>query len=126
VRTLTKRRRPGDLPRSWAGLTLAEAAAVVLFEATGGGWDEAAIAAGLDECELAVRLWRRDPRRFGLRGFEDRHPDRKVVSATLPGPAGSKGHGYVERCGAGRVRLTLDGLDKAGLLEAAVAGEGGA
>ena len=38
-----------------------------------------------NEWELTVASWQRDPKRFGLRGFEDEHPDHKRVMNEIMG-----------------------------------------
>lgn len=41
--------------------------------------------AEFNEWELTVASWQRDPKRFGLRGFEDEHPDHKRVMNEIMG-----------------------------------------
>lgn len=37
------------------------------------------------EWDLAVAAWKRDPQRFGLRGYEDQYPDHKRLSCEILG-----------------------------------------
>ena len=37
------------------------------------------------EWDLSVAAWQRDPKRFGLRGYADRHPDHKRVTMEIMG-----------------------------------------
>jgi len=51
---------------------------------------EAADAIGrpFTEVELILASWRAEPQRFGLKGFEDQHPDARKVDLCLHGPSG--------------------------------------
>ena len=63
------------IQRFTAGQTILLAAE----EMTHNGIDE------FNEWELTVASWQRDPSRFGLRGFEDEHPDHKRVMNEIMG-----------------------------------------
>lgn len=66
--------------------------------------------ARVDIAAVAVRAWRLDPQRFGLRGYEDLHPDANRVYAKLSGADGLVALGLLSRTGFGVVSVTRSGL----------------
>ncbi len=69
--------------------------------------------------ELLVEAWRLDHAAWGLRGFEDHHPDAEKINKELNrrGSIGLVGHGLLERVGAMVYRLTTAGLHEASQLQ---------
>lgn len=65
--------------------------------------------------ELLVEAWRLDHAAWGLRGFEDHHPDAEKINKELNrrGSIGLVGQGLLERVGAMVYRLTTSGLHEA-------------
>ncbi len=70
---------------------------------------------------LVVRAWEREPRRFGLLGFEHLHPDANRVQAKLSGADGLCALGWCTRLSPGVLAVT-----PAGRLAAAALAKGGA
>ena len=67
------------------------------------------------EWQLTVAAWRRDPLRFGLRGFQKEHPDHKRVMMEI---MGAKPHNpiqmkYMEKIRPNYYRLTAAGRQEA-------------
>lgn len=70
------------------------------------------------EADLAVACWKMDCRRFGMRGFETRYPDTKIIAAVLSArPNGMEyaygktpvAKGMLERIAPRTFRLTESG-----------------
>jgi len=64
-----------------------------------------------NEWELTVAAWKRDPARFGLRGYEQRHPDHKRVMTEIMGrkPGNPVQLMYLEKIRPNTYRLTALG-----------------
>ncbi len=58
---------------------------------------------------LIVAAWQKYPRTFGLKGFEDHHPDSNKVLASLMGERGLVRRGWLVRAGSKLYSLTRDG-----------------
>jgi hypothetical protein len=72
------------------------------------------------EWQLTVAAWRRDKNRFGLRGYEDEHPDHKRVMVELMGQskkANPMRRKFLERTRTNFYRLTELGEAEAVILE---------
>ena len=80
------------------------------------------------EWQLSVATWKRDPIRFGMRGFEKDHPDHKRVMKEIMGqaPTNPIQKGLLERPRANHYRLTAVGrVEATRLAEAGRAGNDG-
>ena len=64
-----------------------------------------------NEWELTVAAWRRDPARFGLRGYEQKYPDHKRVMTEIMGrkPGNPVQSMYLEKIRPNTYRLTALG-----------------
>jgi hypothetical protein len=76
------------------------------------------------EFELTVAAWRRDRDRFGLRGFQDKHPDHKRVMMEI---MGQKPHNpihlkFMEKVRPNVYRMTTEGRREAERLHQQLAG----
>ena len=67
------------------------------------------------EWDLSVAAWQRDPKRFGLRGYADRHPDHKRVSMEIMGQKTSSPvvQGFMVKVRPNYYRLTAAGVARA-------------
>jgi hypothetical protein len=63
------------------------------------------------EWQLSVATWQLDPIRFGMRGFENQHPDHKRVMMVIMGqaPTNPIQKGFLEKPRANHYRLTALG-----------------
>lgn len=70
------------------------------------------------EWELTVAAWRRDPARFGLRGFEQKYPDHKRVMSEIMGskPSNPVQLRHLEKVRPSTYRLTALGRSEAARL----------
>ncbi len=85
--------------------------------------DEALIAAAnlakgnpnreFSEWELTMEAWRLNKNRWGLRGFEENHPDHKRVMMEIMGGGGLVKEGLLVRTRENHYRVTSAGLAKA-------------
>jgi hypothetical protein len=74
-------------------------------------------AAGLEEVgqtpftaeALTVAAWQKYPRTFGLKGFEDKHPDSNKVLASIMGERGLARRGWLLKAGLKLYTLTREG-----------------
>ena len=66
--------------------------------------------------ELLVEAWKLNPDAFGLRGFEDQHPDANKVYTKLDGRKGLVAEGFITKSGRRVYRLTPRGLAAASRL----------
>ncbi|MEQ8850964.1 MAG: hypothetical protein RIB32_04195 [Phycisphaerales bacterium] len=67
------------MTRTTKGLTAAQIILLAASDLAREGKDE------FTEWELTIAAWKRDENRFGLRGFEDQHPDHKRVMMEIMG-----------------------------------------
>jgi hypothetical protein len=58
---------------------------------------------------LIVAAWQKYPRTFGLKGFEDKHPDSNKVLSSLMGERGLARRGWLLKTGQKLYTLTRDG-----------------
>jgi hypothetical protein len=58
---------------------------------------------------LTVAVWQKYPRTFGLKGFEEQHPDSNKVLASIMGVKGLAGRGWLLKAGQKLYTLTRDG-----------------
>jgi len=58
---------------------------------------------------LIVGAWRQYPRTFGLRGFEEQHPDSNKVLASIMGEKGLARRGWLVKVAQKRYALTREG-----------------
>ena len=58
---------------------------------------------------LIVSAWRKYPRTFGLKGFEEQYPDSNKVLAMIMGEKGLPGRGWMAKVGQKQYALTRDG-----------------
>jgi hypothetical protein len=58
---------------------------------------------------LIVAVWERYPQSFGLKGFEERHPDSNKVLSALMGEKGLAKRGWLHKAGQKLYHLTRDG-----------------
>lgn len=68
------------------------------------------------EWDLSVAAWQRDRNRFGLRGYEESHPDHKRVMTEIMGQAKKDNavrRGWIEKAGTNRYKITSLGLAEA-------------
>jgi len=65
------------------------------------------------EWELSVAAWKRDPNRFGMRGFEQVHPDHKRVMKEIMGRTGAVQRGLLEKPRPNFYSLTALGRSEA-------------
>jgi hypothetical protein len=67
------------------------------------------------EWELTVAAWRRDPARFGLRGYEQKYPDHKRVMSEIMGskPSNPVQLRHLEKVRPSTYRLTALGRSEA-------------
>lgn len=68
------------------------------------------------EWDLTVAAWKHDANRFGLRGYEDQHPDHKRVMTEIMGQTKKDNplrRGWIEKIGTNRYRITPLGLAEA-------------
>ncbi len=56
--------------------------------------------------ELLIAAWKADPEAFGLRGFEQQHPDSNKVAACLYGKKGLIARGLLMQVNVNRLQLT--------------------
>lgn len=79
------------------------------------------------EWDLTVATWKRDPNRFGCRGYEDRYPDHKRVMMEIMGTTKKDNpirRGWLERTRSNYYRITDIGRAEANKLsETKVSGE---
>lgn len=69
------------------------------------------------EWELSEATWKRDPTRFGMRGFESNYPDHKRVMKEIMGKSAVPTHrGFLEKIRPNYYRLTALGRAEAGRL----------
>lgn len=89
------------------------AAQEVLF----GAWDlDQAGAKEFTEWDLTVSTWKRNPNRFGCRGYEDRYPDHKRVMMEIMGTTKKDNpirRGWFEKTRSNHYRLTDIGRSEA-------------
>lgn len=77
------------------------------------------------EWQLSVAAWKRDPNRFGMRGFEAAHPDHKRVMKEIMGKTGAVHKGLLEKARPNHYSLSPLGRSEAARLSAmAGSGEG--
>lgn len=77
------------------------------------------------EWDLTVAAWKRNRNRFGLRGYEDSHPDHKRVMTEIMGktkPDNPIRRGLVEKAAVNRYRITPLGLAEAERIQSRGAG----
>lgn len=68
------------------------------------------------EWDLTIAAWNRDPNRFGLRGYEQDHPDHKRVMMEIMGQTKKDNpirRGWMEKAGTNRYRITPLGVAEA-------------
>ena len=68
------------------------------------------------EWDLSVAAWKRDKNRFGLRGYEDSHPDHKRVMTEIMGQSKKDNavrRGWIEKSGTNRYKITSFGMAEA-------------
>ena len=68
------------------------------------------------EWDLTVATWKRNPNRFGCRGYEDRYPDHKRVMMEIMGTTQKDNplrRGWLERTRANHYRMTDIGRSEA-------------
>jgi hypothetical protein len=72
------------------------------------------------EWELTVAAWKRDPARFGLRGYEQKYPDHKRVMSEIMGskPTNPVQLRHIEKVRPSTYRLTALGRSEATRLRA--------
>jgi hypothetical protein len=58
---------------------------------------------------LTVAAWRKYPQTFGLKGFEEQHPDSNKVLASIMGEKGLAKRGWLHKAGSKLYTLTRDG-----------------
>jgi hypothetical protein len=58
---------------------------------------------------LIVTAWKKYPRTFGLKGYEDLYPDSNKVLAGIMGEKGLPGRGWMVKVGQKQYSLTRDG-----------------
>ncbi len=58
---------------------------------------------------LTVAAWRKYPQTFGLKGFEDQHPDSNKILASIMGEKGLARRGWLHKAGQKLYTLTRDG-----------------
>jgi hypothetical protein len=58
---------------------------------------------------LIVAAWQKYPRTFGLKGFEEKHPDSNKVLASLMGEKGLARRGWLLKAGQKLYQLTREG-----------------
>jgi len=58
---------------------------------------------------VVVLAWRGDKEKFGLKGFEQIHPDSNKILSNIWGRKGLLGRGYLELSGVRRLKLTDKG-----------------
>jgi hypothetical protein len=58
---------------------------------------------------LIVSAWKKYPRTFGLKGYEDHYPDSNKVLAGIMGEKGLPGRGWMVKVGQKQYALTRDG-----------------
>lgn len=77
------------------------------------------------EWELTLAAWRHDPKRFGLRGYADTHPDHKRVSMEIMGqkPSSPVVMGFMVRVRPNTYQLTPAGVARAEVLVRLVSGK---
>jgi hypothetical protein len=71
------------------------------------------------EWDLTVATWKRNPNRFGSRGYEDQYPDHKRVMMEIMGTTKKDNpirRGWLEKTRANHYRLTDIGRSEAGRL----------
>jgi hypothetical protein len=72
------------------------------------------------EWDLTVAAWQQNPNRFGLRGYEDKHPDHKRVMSEIMGTTKKDNplrRGWVEKVRTNYYRLTALGRAEADRLQ---------
>jgi len=79
------------------------------------------------EWDLTVATWKRNPNRFGCRGYEDRYPDHKRVMSEIMGTTKKDNpirRGWLERTRSNHYRMTDIGRSEVGRLsETKITGE---
>lgn len=65
-----------------------------------------------DETQLIVEAWKLAPKRLGLPGYCDAHPDSKRIYVGLIHKCGPIRGGLIERAKECSYRLTMLGLDR--------------
>jgi hypothetical protein len=73
------------------------------------------------EWDLTISAWQRDKNRFGLRGYEDQHPDHKRVMTEIMGQTKKDNplrRGWFEKTGTNRYSITPLGISEAERLDA--------
>ncbi len=69
------------------------------------------------EWDVTVAAWKRDPARYGLRGYEDLYPDHKnVATQYMSRKTGAIGKGFMEYVSVNRYRITSLGRRRASFL----------
>lgn len=63
--------------------------------------------------EVVLLAWRMNPRMFGMKGYEEKHPDTNKVLAKLSGKGNLSAWGWMERTGIGVWRVTEKGWAEA-------------
>jgi hypothetical protein len=94
------------MPRS--GKTLDDLVLVAAAEITAGDLSKDIAAE-----HLLVQVWNHEPEAFGLRGFEQVHPDANKLYTKTDGKKGLVARGLLDKSGERRFRLTRAGLDAA-------------
>lgn len=62
--------------------------------------------------QLTVAVWEQDRTAFGLKGFEDIHPDNHRILSALSGDRGLVGRKFLDRVGKGLFQLTQQGAEE--------------
>jgi len=98
-----------------SGLGLKQQVLLAALECSGGSIKKTFTAE-----ELIVHAWRKDKRAWGLRGFEDQHPDANKMLKELDAHAGKQGivgQGMLEKVQQRVYRITPVGLAAASALQ---------
>ncbi len=75
------------------------------------------------EWDATVTSWKRDPSRYGLRGYEDDYPDhKKVANNYMDSKSGAIGKGFMEKVSMNRYRITPLGRRRAAHLTNSLSG----
>jgi len=94
-------------------LTLAEKVLLAAVECANG-----AVGATFTAEELAVQAWKMDRNAFGLRKFENDHPDSNKIFKSIDSKGGLVAKALITKVGDRTFALTAAGLAKAALLRA--------
>lgn len=65
------------------------------------------------EWDLTIEAWEQNPNRWGMRGYEEDHPDHKRVMMEVMGSNNLVNKGWLERPETNHYRVTSAGLAKA-------------